>query len=55
MSMLTSLDVEKMKAVFPFGDPPYAVALENGREKGPVSHFEDTEPAETLRKLGFVE
>jgi len=55
MSMLTSLDVAKMKAVFPFGDPPYGVALENGREQGPVSHYEDSEPAETLRKLGYIE
>jgi uncharacterized membrane protein YphA (DoxX/SURF4 family) len=55
MTMLTSLDVAKMKAVFPFGDPPYGVALDNGREKGPVAHYEDAEPAETLRKLGFIE
>ncbi len=55
MSMLTSLDLEKMKAVFPFGDPPYGVVLENGREKGPVSHYEDAEPAETLRKFGLIE
>jgi len=55
MNMLTSLDVEPLKAVFPFGDPPYGVALENGREKGPVSHFDDAEPADTLRKLGLID
>lgn len=52
---VTSLDLEKLKKVFPFGDPPYGVALENGREKGPVAHFEGSEPADTLRRLGFIE
>jgi uncharacterized membrane protein YphA (DoxX/SURF4 family) len=55
MNLLTSLDVAPLKAVFPFGDPPYAVVLENGREKSPIAHFEDAEPAETLRKLGLIE
>jgi hypothetical protein len=57
---VTSNDLDKLKAVFPFpGDPPYGVALENGREKGPVAKYDDddpaTEPAATLRQLGFVE
>jgi|SRR5579872_2801571 len=55
MNMLTSLDVEKLKAVFPFGDPPYAVALDNGREQGPVAHYEGSEPADTLKKLGLID
>jgi hypothetical protein len=60
LKAVTSTDLEKLKAVFPFpGDPPYGVVLENGREKGPVSHYDDedpaTEPAATLRKLGVVE
>jgi uncharacterized membrane protein YphA (DoxX/SURF4 family) len=59
LKAMTSLDWQKLKAVFPFGDPPYAVAIENGREKGPVQHFDDedsgTEPAATLRQLGYVE
>jgi uncharacterized membrane protein YphA (DoxX/SURF4 family) len=50
-----SLDAENLKKIFPFGDPPYGVALESGREKGPVAHYEGPEPAETLRKLGFIE
>jgi uncharacterized membrane protein YphA (DoxX/SURF4 family) len=56
---VTSLDRDKLKAVFPFGDPPYGVALENGREVGPVQSYDDedtgTEPAATLRKLGYIE
>jgi hypothetical protein len=59
LKAVTSLDWQKLKAVYPFGDPPYGVAIENGREKGPVSHFDDedtgTEPAATLKQLGYVE
>lgn len=54
-----SSDFEMLKKLFPFGDPPYGVALENGRELGPVSHFDDSdsgaEPRESLKKLGFIE
>jgi uncharacterized membrane protein YphA (DoxX/SURF4 family) len=54
-----SNDFEIFKKIFPFGDPPYGVALENGRETGPVAHYDDTEPAAepaaTLRKLGLIE
>jgi len=53
---VTTLDVAKLKAVFTFGDPPFGVALESGRELGPVSHFEEgDEPRTTLKKFGFVE
>jgi uncharacterized membrane protein YphA (DoxX/SURF4 family) len=59
LKAMTSLDWQKLKAVFPFGDPPYGVAIENGREKGPVQHFDDedsgTEPAATLKQLGYVQ
>ena len=51
----TSLEAQKLKSIFPFGDPPYGVALENGHEKSPVSRFEGAEPADTLRKLGFIQ
>ena len=51
----TSLDWEPLKKVFPFGDPPYGVALEDGREKAPVPHYDEPEPADTLRKLGYIE
>jgi uncharacterized membrane protein YphA (DoxX/SURF4 family) len=50
----TSLDLDTMKKVFPFGDPPYGVALENGRSKGVVASWEGPE-AEAIRKLGFIE
>jgi uncharacterized membrane protein YphA (DoxX/SURF4 family) len=50
----TSLDLDPLKKIFPFGDPPYGIALDNGHEIGPVPHYEANEPADTLRKLGFI-
>ena len=50
----TSLDLDPLKKIFPFGDPPYGIALDNGHEIGPVPHYEASEPADTLRKLGFI-
>ncbi len=51
----TSLDLDLLKKTFPFGDPPYGVVIENGRERGPVPHFDEPEPADTLKKLGVIE
>jgi hypothetical protein len=52
----TSLDLGILTKVFPIpGDPPYGVALDNGREKGSVTHYEGPELADSLRKLGFIE
>lgn len=50
-----SSDVARLKQVFPFGDPPYAVAIEGGRQKAALARFDDVEPAATLRKLGFIQ
>jgi uncharacterized membrane protein YphA (DoxX/SURF4 family) len=50
-----SLEADKLKAVFPFGDPPYGVALELGRQKAALNIFDEREPAATLRQIGFIE
>ena len=55
LNMKTSLDLEPLKKIFPFGDPPYGVALDNGREQGPVAHYEGSEPVDSLKKLGLIE
>ncbi len=55
LKALTSLDVQQLRKIFPFRDPPYGVALHNGREKAPVARFEGNEPDETLRRIGFVQ
>jgi uncharacterized membrane protein YphA (DoxX/SURF4 family) len=51
----TSLDLDLLKKTFPFGDPPYGVFIENGREQAPVPHYDEPEPSETLKKLGLIE
>lgn len=55
LKALTSLDAAMLKKTFPFGDPPYGVALERGREKGVVSHYDPPEPQPSLKKLGYAE
>jgi len=51
----TSNDLAPLREVFKFVDPPYGVALEHGRQKAAIASFEESEPAATLRKIGFVE
>jgi hypothetical protein len=53
----TSLELDKLKKAFPFkSDPPYGVALEDGREKGAVSRYgEANEPETTLKALGMLQ
>ena len=49
-----SNDLQMLKKIFPFGDPPYGVAIENGRQKQSFPHFEGEDPATGLRKIGFI-
>ena len=51
---MVSYDVAPLRQVFSFVSGPYAVALENGRQKAAIPNFEGTEPEPTLRGLGFV-
>lgn len=51
----TSNDHEVLKKTFPFGDPPYAVALENGRQMAALPLFDKKEPEASLRALGFIQ
>ena len=44
-----------LKGAFPFGDAPFGVAIENGRQKESFIGFENGEPAGALRKIGFIE
>ncbi len=50
-----SSDVARLREVFKFVDPPYAVALENGRQRAALSRFDLVEPETTLRRLGYIE
>jgi len=51
----TSNDLQKLRDVFKFVDPPYGVALVYGHQKAVVSSFDDSEPAKTLGGIGFVQ
>jgi uncharacterized membrane protein YphA (DoxX/SURF4 family) len=55
LKALLTIDHDKLKAAFPFGNAPFGVAVENGRQKQSFIGFENGEPLESLRKLGFVE
>jgi hypothetical protein len=50
-----SPDHESLKKLFPFGDPPYGVALENGRMKAGLQRFDAEEPEAALRQLGWIQ
>lgn len=50
-----SPDHDALKKLFPFGDPPYGVLLEHGRQKAALSRFDEMEPESTLRSLGYIE
>ena len=49
-----STDIAALRKVFPFVSAPAGVALVNGREKAPLTQFDEGEPAATLKKLRFV-
>jgi hypothetical protein len=49
-----SNDLALLKETFPFGDAPYAVAIENGRQKLSLAHFDDQQPATELRRADFI-
>ncbi len=53
----TSLEYAKMKKAFPFGDPPFGVALDDGRVKETFgqAQFTPPAPAAELKKLNFIQ
>jgi uncharacterized membrane protein YphA (DoxX/SURF4 family) len=52
---VVSNDLDLLKKVFGYNGYPSGVALQNGRQKGLLTKFEDAEPAATLRRLGFID
>jgi methylamine utilization protein MauE len=52
----TSLELDKLKKAFPFVDPPFGVALNDGKieETFGQAQFNDPLPEPDLKKLGFV-
>ncbi len=49
-----SSDAALLRKTFSFVSTPYAVALENGRNKASLSRFDEREPEQTLRRLHFI-
>jgi uncharacterized membrane protein YphA (DoxX/SURF4 family) len=50
-----SNDPKPLREVFSFTDPPFAVALEHGRQVKAFPVFDEREPETTLRALGWLE
>ncbi len=55
MSAPLSSDVDKLRQTYSFGDPPFAVALDEGETVRELTVFEGDEPKATLTEIGFVE
>jgi hypothetical protein len=49
-----SNQTDELKKVFPFGDPPFLVLIENGRQKAAINRFDEPEFTEGLLKSGFA-
>jgi uncharacterized membrane protein YphA (DoxX/SURF4 family) len=50
-----SSDVKLLRQTFKFIDPPYGVALDNGRQIAVVSNFVESEPADTVKRIGYAQ
>ncbi len=50
-----TFDTKPLREAFRFTDPPYAVALEEGRLKQALRFFDDVEPRQSLKALGWIE
>jgi hypothetical protein len=50
-----SFDQKPLREVFQFTDPPYGVAVENGRQAQAFSFFDAQEPVTGLKALGWLE
>ena len=53
-SAKVSNESEKLKKVFPFGDPPFLVLVENGRQKAAINKFEEPAFTKQLIDSGFA-
>lgn len=47
-------ETDKLKKVFPFGDPPFLVLVENGRQKAAINKFDEPEFTQRLVDSGFA-
>ena len=54
LKAVVSSDFDRLKAPLGYVGYPFGVAIENGRERAPLPGFEGTEPASTLKQIGFI-
>jgi hypothetical protein len=47
-------EMGNLKQVFPFGDPPYLVLIENGRQKAGINKVDEEMPSEQVVEMGFA-
>ncbi len=50
-----SNDIKPLREVFSFTDPPFAVAIEHGRQVKAFPAFDEKDPEASLRSLGWLE
>jgi hypothetical protein len=50
-----SEDVAPLREAFPFSDPPFAVAIQEGRQKLSITAFTSEKPFQELKRLGFAQ
>lgn len=50
-----SADAAPLREVFPFTDPPFAVAIEDGRQRLSITGFTSEKPFQELKRLGFAQ
>jgi len=54
LNAVISTDLQRLKKIFPYVSAPSGVALVNGREKMALTQFDEPEPADDLKKIGFI-
>jgi uncharacterized membrane protein YphA (DoxX/SURF4 family) len=55
LSAVVSTDFEKLKQAFDYKTYPFAVAVEDGRQKAALTKFDEDEPVATIKRLGFAQ
>jgi uncharacterized membrane protein YphA (DoxX/SURF4 family) len=55
LKAVVTSDFGLLKRTFGYTAYPFGVAVDSGRERAALPRFDETEPAATLRRLGFVE
>jgi uncharacterized membrane protein YphA (DoxX/SURF4 family) len=54
LKAVISPEFQRLAPIFGYTSYPFGVAIENGREKTPLTRFDESEPTATLRQIGFV-